>query len=317
MTDRDIPASVFHYTSAQGLMGILGARKIWLTDIGFLNDDEEMKFAARTLADGFERVLFDEFGASRPDPEGPMLHRYLVTAIHVLHATYGLEPSERLRNRFGGGIQRHEQLWERLPFVACFCSDGDLLSMWRGYANGSGFAIEFDTKVLQDVVDNGVDHYNLTDDERKSLLDNNFGLQARFAAVSYGDERVKAAIEGALREMSESTNDHVGVAADHLLSSMIPMLAGTKHPAFREEQVVRLMAFPTGDLSPRLMMRAGASHLVPYFALEFPHAAIRSIRVGPAAQRERSRDALHKFLHFRPRGEYEHVRLDVSKTPLV
>lgn len=86
-----------------------------------------------------------------------------------ISSRYALVPSDRLRTRFGGPVERREQLWEHLPFVASFCADGDLLSMWRGYADGSGFAVEFDTDVLRDALDGDVDKYGLTGPERQSL----------------------------------------------------------------------------------------------------------------------------------------------------
>lgn len=317
MADSPLPESVFHYTSAAGLLGILNARQIWLSDIDFLNDAQEMKYAARALADEFEKLVLEQFGDAPAHPEGSMLHRGLLSTLGELYARFGLQPAQELQARFGGPIQRRSGPWEGFPFVASFCTDGDLLSMWRGYANGDGFAIEFDTQALLDAVAGNVEGYDLTEREVESLQTNNFSLRSEFVPIAYGAEQLGDTVESAVAEMAASRNDHVGVAADNRLYRLGPVLASTKHPAFQEEKEIRFMVFPEGDLSPRPLLRAGAGHLVPYLTVEFPHAAIRSIRVGPAAQRERSRDALSRFLGFRPRGEYGHLELHISETPLV
>ena len=47
---KKIPTSLFHYTSAQGLDGIVQSQSLWAIDCRFLNDSQEMK-------DGLERVI--------------------------------------------------------------------------------------------------------------------------------------------------------------------------------------------------------------------------------------------------------------------
>lgn len=94
-------------------------------------------------------------------------------------------------------------------------------------------------------------------------------------------------------------------------------LASMKHPAFKEEKEIRLIAFPTGDFSPLPSLRTGANHLVPYVAVEFPHAAIRSIRVGPSGQSERNVEALRKFFRYQSRGAYSHLKIVTSSIPFV
>jgi hypothetical protein len=42
-----LPESLFHYTDAAGLQGILKSRQIWATDCRYLNDREEMQVGRR------------------------------------------------------------------------------------------------------------------------------------------------------------------------------------------------------------------------------------------------------------------------------
>jgi hypothetical protein len=39
--NEDFPATLYHYTSVDGLLGILRSKRIWATDIRFLNDRSE------------------------------------------------------------------------------------------------------------------------------------------------------------------------------------------------------------------------------------------------------------------------------------
>ena len=41
----DVPDLLFHYTTAVGLMGIIGSGKIWTTKIQYMNDNSELQLA--------------------------------------------------------------------------------------------------------------------------------------------------------------------------------------------------------------------------------------------------------------------------------
>ena|SRR5258708_29531485 len=132
--------SLFHYTTAQGLLGIIGDDSLFATHADFLNDSSECKlilpFLIKILASDYERIIFKliDLGVMSPDTledDGRMLFeneaRKSVDAM--LSAANATSPY----------------------FIASFCihskdayeySNG-LLSQWRSYALG-GFAIEFD-----------------------------------------------------------------------------------------------------------------------------------------------------------------------------
>src|SRR5437764_13601949 len=104
------PLQLYHYTSIEGLRGILTTRELWASAAQYLNDAKEFKLAI-DIARG------QLMGASR---------------------------------RIGGSRSRlllyyHEQL-ERLEHDAvCVFSlseEGDLLSQWRGYCPpGGGYSV--------------------------------------------------------------------------------------------------------------------------------------------------------------------------------
>jgi hypothetical protein len=101
------------------LLGILERRCIFATDVWFLNDAAEVRFAQKRM---LERLR------ERSD----------------LDANRGW--LEELLD-IGSDSNRADSL-----FVTSFCEEPDLLSQWRGYGNG-GFAIGFEAERLAELED--------------------------------------------------------------------------------------------------------------------------------------------------------------------
>jgi hypothetical protein len=99
---------LYHYTSAAGLLGILERRCLFASDVWFLNDASEVRYAQTRMAERAREHL---------GPDQPWLQELL----DVSEAKPG---------------------WLDDVFVTSFCEEPDLLSQWRGYAAG-GFAIGF------------------------------------------------------------------------------------------------------------------------------------------------------------------------------
>lgn len=104
-----------HYTSLEGVIGIIGGRDLWLTNSRFSNDDEETNYGhglVDEILDDLRQVATND--GTRVDWLG------------------------RLADRIASS--RGDQV-----YVCCFCEKDNLLSQWRGYAeNGGGISIEFD-----------------------------------------------------------------------------------------------------------------------------------------------------------------------------
>ncbi len=112
----DSPTSpLAHYTTFEGMKGILSERRIWATESRYLNDASERSFAADQLEKLFQTQE----------------NLYPGTIVPTMIA----EAREYLKSRFD----------QNAHFVACFCEGSDLLSMWSPYAAaGGGYALEFD-----------------------------------------------------------------------------------------------------------------------------------------------------------------------------
>ena len=110
------PASgvLFHYTSAEGLCGIVSTGSIWATHASFVNDTSEQSYGQSLLP-----VALDRLSAA------------------------GFEDVQRLLTPMLQSGIGHD------VYAACFCEYDDLLPQWRGYgADGSGYAIGFPSASL-------------------------------------------------------------------------------------------------------------------------------------------------------------------------
>lgn len=116
MAATKFPNVLYHYTSLDGLFGILEDEKIWASKIHYLNDSSEFSYAVSLLR-GYlwERLRRDNT---------------LQTVVN------------RIRVELENSINMH-------IFVCSFTEKGDLLSQWRAYSGNSvGFSIGFKVKKL-------------------------------------------------------------------------------------------------------------------------------------------------------------------------
>lgn len=117
LSPRRKPQVLFHYTSAEGLIGILKTHAIWATSIRFLNDSTEYSLAvslAREFIEGRSKKARGKFDSA-------------------LYAVL----SERLTSEV-------EEV-----YVSSFTENADQLSQWRAYCPATGgYAIGFQSKHL-------------------------------------------------------------------------------------------------------------------------------------------------------------------------
>ncbi|WP_163934245.1 DUF2971 domain-containing protein [Paraferrimonas sp. SM1919] len=109
--DMPLPQKLYHYTSAEGLKGIINSESLWATDCRFLNDSTEFH-------DGLS---------------------FTIEELAKRNSTLCTELSEYLKSDTSNFLE------VVTPYITSFCADGDLLSQWRGYSSSSeGYCIEFD-----------------------------------------------------------------------------------------------------------------------------------------------------------------------------
>jgi hypothetical protein len=124
--DETKPQSLFHYTTARGLLGIITESALRATDLRFLNDSQEILYAKESFAGALA-------GMDNPAPQPGHDER---ASQEVFDAYKGLVVAELGSSPFP-------------VYVVCFCESGDLLSQWRAYGSDHGYAVEFDSAAVQ------------------------------------------------------------------------------------------------------------------------------------------------------------------------
>src|SRR5262249_39209533 len=117
---RSRPPLLYHYTTAAGLLSMLKSGHVWASESRYMNDPREFLHGAGVILEVIERL------AKRRNPPQALLEIKAAVQAHV---------EEKLRN-------------VRI-FCMSFCTNGDLLSQWRGYGDtGGGYALGFQPRYL-------------------------------------------------------------------------------------------------------------------------------------------------------------------------
>lgn len=323
--------SLFHYTNAAGLDGILKSQTLWATDAEHLNDSQELKAAREILSQKIIETLQLEY--KRSIREGKIDGNYTERQVggsdtllkdmsdSILNAMY-----DALKKNFAG------------LFLTSFCSipkvalnsdneiikdqaryelDHGLLSQWRGYGAGGGYAIEFDTATLMEVkVPASVRAFDsVVYKHEKSVLTSRFSKDfelIRRVTINFWKEIIVDA-----KNIRKAFSNEAAIAFLNLITFI-------KSQGFYEEKEIRIsqiVFIDNADLleacqrnqivlakQPCLCNSTRNGKLVPYIKLfpEFDSAnddpnemklPIKRIIVGPHPDKEGRVQALKTLLH--------------------
>jgi hypothetical protein len=147
MLVSELHPELMHYTSLDGLQGIIGSDCLWATDASFLNDSSEITHYFDTrlevLVSSEERRFAIE--QARDSAELARMIR-----------EGGFDASVAVETRESTAVLRRATLSTNRPFVLSLSGPSDqrveqsgLLSQWRGYGGDGGYALVFDTAKLE------------------------------------------------------------------------------------------------------------------------------------------------------------------------
>jgi hypothetical protein len=242
LQDRISPPTLFHYTSLAGVHGILSSNTLHATHVDWTNDSLEFRYG---------------FDAARE------------YAISMFKRHEGSVATEELLKVLPGDAQA-----AIFPFfVASFSANGDVLSQWRAYGDGTGcYAIGFETNGLEELFPSAV------------LLP---------CIYAEGDQRRLLDAAWPLFRMPVVNNLRPGIGihftdiedASRNLQELTAVIAAImKHPAFEEEGEWRLFCHELYMMSVQRTKIRGTSE-IPYLILD-PQPTrlpITSIKIGPTA----------------------------------
>jgi len=282
--NSNLPPSVSHYTDVSGAIGILNKNNIWLSNVRFSNDNQELTYA---------KTIINLFVESEIEIQKERLVKYEFNAI-AARSFLGL---------FGYSVK--EKSYDEDVFASCFCENKDLLSQWRGYAGDVGYSIGFNPNELLESAnrsfqDSRIVFQRIIYDEKK-WLDQIKSTCRQICEYFYSLPEIKS---------SGELDDIIEMPAKKLASYVRSIAPFIKHPGFSEEQEWRLAVIRDRNASKKdVEFRASGVGILPYLVLD-TESSVRSILIGPQKEQFLSMQALDMVIDDRP------ISIETSGTPL-
>jgi hypothetical protein len=108
-----VPEYLYHYTTAEGLIGIVKNREIWATDIFYLNDQREFRHGIKLAVEELQgKGIYEGY------------RKHVPATTSMLGSVAPLTFPVRV-------------------YVSCFSTEADSLGLWRSYCPRGGYAIGF------------------------------------------------------------------------------------------------------------------------------------------------------------------------------
>jgi hypothetical protein len=275
-------ATLFHYTTAIGLKGIIEENYLRASSAYFLNDSSEIDYGCGVV----DAVL----GKWRPT------NAVSQRAVHELRDLFTNENSR---------TQRIKSI-----YVACFCDDGNLLSQWRTYGQVGGYSIgfPFSGPGLTSGITPEPNTYTA------QLINVEYDKDAQAARCKNVLDEVLSILEDntvaqSLLALEWHAQAGYSLFVRCLEELLLDEVMGLKHEAFKAEREWRLTVRPRslvkqgtddgGLTSPPIYFDVSKGIFVPYVKLvpagqnKLP---IRCIRFGPSLDKAKSEVSIGMFL---------------------
>ena len=261
--DAKTPDILYHYTSQSGLLGIFKEKKIWATNIRYLNDAKEFAYTTDLALD----VLRKKKGN---------IERDLSKMIRSLVKSPEITP----------------------VFVVSFSSQKDQLSQWRGYCpETGGFNIGFDSQKLKDLAQEQgflLSRCIYDSKEQNKIIEKAIDLTCRSMNESDSSQNTASGsdLDSYLKRVSET---RLTFALEILLLGPI-----FKHSSFSQEEEWRLISTPAAIKEMQIKFREGRSMIVPYVEFGLSNHVtgmpIKKIIIGPTPNNQLSKISVQEIL---------------------
>lgn len=271
--------TIYHYTNFDGLVGIIGSRKLRYTDYRYLNDPTEIIYGQNLICESILRS--------------------------------GIENKYELEKKLRRLLKQINK--DNYLYVACFSHDDDKLSLWRYYANnGTGFAIGFTE--FQDIIPNGTIRESSLISEviyrKETTLDilkkfisqyEIFMDRSRSAIIhdrDFFNKSMQVRLISNLLSFQPSLKDE-SFADEHevrliRMEGELLINPKTDQPFYFDDAIRDFIPFSTPENIPFVTATKGRKPVI--YPEEFAHSAINKIIVGPCCQFIEARTAIRSLL---------------------
>lgn len=271
---------LYHYTTADGLIGIVNTSSLWATSVFYLNDSREL-VAAVELARSW---LTQRREAANRDIESDRIDWLLGDNLRYLGEPFTSKP----------------------VFVCSFTREPDQLSQWRAYCQGGGFAIGFPKELLEEAVTPqqfALHECVYSHADQSSLVE---GIVAPI---------VRPWLESA--ELRVNDNQSRFLVSNKLVWELLRHGSRIKDPSFAEERESRIISQPEWKYEPvKLRYRSRKGLVVPYTTVSLPDDSdfwgkVRVV-VGPTPYPEESKASAYDLVR---RYRMQVIKVDISCVP--
>jgi len=267
---------LYHYTSLEGLEGIVSGNDLWLTHTQYCNDDEEL-----THGLSLTRQVIAEQAESGDDRRKEYLNKLLKL------------------------LERPEL---DAVYVCCFCEKDDLLSQWRAYAaNGGGVSLEFEPARFNYIT--GPDcppsiglmrfwkvFYPL--ETQQKIIRSAISYYPQFEPNATTDEHAQWTAEAIRFFLPTFKNDSFQEEKEWRLI-FTPAQGSPAQPSYRVRRGMLVAYYSLKELASNL-------------ALQHPKLPITGVRIGPGPNKALNAASTRMFLD---RQQYPEIGVDVSEAP--
>lgn len=284
MSTEEPPSILYHYTTQKGLLGIIKNREVWATDIFYLNDTMERKYAVDLTLDMIkwrQKLCSDnppKFFASTKEPE----KKSITPSFPYRYSEDWIE--HNMLDDLCYLIQRSKAFH---IFVFSLSKKGNLLSQWRGYCPHGGYSIGFNTSAFGKLM------------EKKGL---------RFVKCIYErndqEEMIKNIIGNYVNdirsksdELSDSETMRTKLTVEHLVS-FLAIAPELKSDSFKEEKEWRIVTVPLRETN-FIKFREGKSTIIPYVKISIDDSGnmpIEEVIISPISHEQLSKNAVKLLL---------------------
>ncbi len=289
--DIKFPSKLYHYTSLDGVIGILQNRTIYASNAMFLNDPTEIVYGQKLIKEAITNIVQNK------DFQTTYYGGFGSQEVEILQSALNVIDNVNINN----------------TFVSCFTSQSDMLSQWRGYANG-GVRLGFNRdKLLDSIIDSGF-YLHRVDYNRSSqviFIEKIIGSLLTYLLVESDD--YLSVFDG--KTIMELDRDIIPQALVEILMSNIRHYKDCGFKEEREYRLIRNSQDIETDKAHKTKYRSNGKFIVPYSELKFKNPIpITDIVVGPSPFSDKLKLGLELLLESEG---YKCVKVKLSSIPYI
>lgn len=276
-------SSIYHYTASSTLLSLLNNEhgELWLSNINYLNDSEELNWAKKLMKDS------------------------LVSNRHTMNK-FEYQIMSDFINVMSMEFDTNSDL-----YIMSFSEVKDSLNQWRSYTpHSKGVCLEFNFENFNDLGGRGVQlvRCKYGKDEQIELVKS----YLKFVFNRLKQEEKEIPSSGKILDFIDD-DIALRMQVNSLISTGLRVCAIIKHPAFHEEREWCLIA-SFSDISKReVHYREGSSMFIPFVKLGVDiESNLKSVLLGPTPHSAMSAKSVGGFL--RSKG-FQSISVEVSEIP--